>query len=249
MTPIWQSELAPGAKWSATVGRGRLVKFTALKAGANVSLLLYNAHQLSERYNMPDTLKAQHTFHLTQPHVLMSDNGCAMASIVDDQLGWHDTVGGYTDRMLTDARYGPSPYQVHRNQWLRSGQENFAMELMRNGLSVRDLVPPLNLFSKVSVDPEGTMTYDPHHCSAGASITLRTEMDLLWIASNTPHPLDLRTPFPSVPVRVEVFLAQPLTADDPCIRWGPENQRAFENTWASHTLRQPIAFDLSEGGR
>ena len=37
---------------------------------ANVSILLYNMRDTSERYNMPDTLKAQYTAHLTKGNVL-----------------------------------------------------------------------------------------------------------------------------------------------------------------------------------
>ena len=71
---------------------GKLVRFTALQEGANVSMLLFHARDLTERYNMPDSLKAQYTAHLTKGNVLMSDNGRILASFVEDSLGWHDTI-------------------------------------------------------------------------------------------------------------------------------------------------------------
>ena len=121
---IWNKTIEPGAKWSGVIGKGKLLRFTALDAGANLSLLFYNAKDVSERYNMPDTLKAQYTSHLTTGNVLMSDNGRVLASIVEDSLGWHDPICGYTTRALTDQRYGKTNYQELRNDWLRSGQEN-----------------------------------------------------------------------------------------------------------------------------
>lgn len=237
MSHIWSYTLSPGGKWSGVIGRGKLIRFTALEAGANLSMLLYHADNLAERYNMPDTLKAQHTAHLTTGNVLMSDNGRILASIVADSLGWHDPIGGYTHRDFTNRQYGHTNYQVQRNEWLRSGQENFAKELMRNGLGLRDLVPPLNLFSKVVCDDEGNLHYDTDHCRLSATVTLRTEMKVLMALSNTPNPFDPRTVYPSVPVRMDVLPAEAVDpAADACVNLCPENQRAFENTWAYHLL-------------
>lgn len=236
MESIWNITIPTGGKWSGNIGRGNLLRFTALKGGANISMLLYNTGDLSERYNMPDTLKAQHTAHLTKGNVLMSDNGRVLASIVEDSLGWHDTICGYTTRQDIDAKYGLTNYQQLRNDWLRSGQENFIIELVRNGLLFRDLVPVVNLFSKVFCDDHGDMHFCAEHCPAGAAVTLRTEMDVLLVLSNTPNPLDPRTAYPSVPVQLEVLSAVQVDALDYCVNYRPENRRAFENTWEYYSL-------------
>ncbi|WP_080834788.1 urea amidolyase associated protein UAAP1 [Cohnella massiliensis] len=234
---VWSLELAPGAKWSGAIARGRLVRFTALEAGANVSMLLYNADDKTERYNMPDTLKAQYTSHLTKGHVLMSDNGRVLASIVEDGLGWHDTIGGCTTREATAAKYGTTSFQRERNDWLRNGRDNLAGELVRCGLGLRDLGPVVNLFSKVYCDEDGNTIFVPGHCPAGASVTLRLEMNALLVLSNTPHPLDPATAYPSSPVAIEVLPADPVDpATDPCVLRRPENRRAFENTWSYFAL-------------
>ncbi len=121
----WKKTIPAGGKWSGVISKGKHICFTALEKGANLSVLFYNPKDLTERYNMPDTLKAQHTSHLTTGHVLMSDNGRAIASIVADTLGWHDSISGYTTRELTDQKYGKTTYQELRNDWHRSGHENF----------------------------------------------------------------------------------------------------------------------------
>ncbi|BFT75696.1 urea amidolyase associated protein UAAP1 [Paenibacillus sp. P36] len=236
MANVWNKTISPGGKWSGVIGKGKLIRFTALEAGANVSIQLFHARDLTERYNMPDTLKAQYTAHLTRGHVLMSDNGRVLASIVEDSIGWHDPLSGYTGRAATDAKYGATNYQELRNEWLRSGQENFAVELVRNGLSMRDMMPVLNLFSKVFCDEQGDMHFSLTHCPAGATVTLRTELDTLLILSNTPNPLDPRTTYPSVPVHIEVLQADPVGMDDFCVNYRSENRRAFENTWEYHAL-------------
>jgi urea carboxylase-associated protein 2 len=239
MRTIWQYVLRPGEKWSGAVGRNRYLCFKALGDEANVALLLYNLHDRSERYNMPDTLKAQYTAHLTTGNVLMSDNGRVLASIVEDSLGWHDTIAGLTTRAMTDGKYGPSSYQQQGNDWLRSGYENVAVELVRNNMTLRDLVPCVNLFSKVYVNDDGSMAYEPGWCREGATVTLRTEMDSIVILSNTPNPLNPRTDYPSVPVQVVVREAPPADLLDACVQHRSENYRAFENTWEYHALLGP----------
>lgn len=238
MNEIWEKTLRPGEKWSGVVGRGKLLQFTALGPGANVALLLYHHQDLSERYNLPDTLKAQHTAKLTRGNVLMSDNGRVLASMVEDSLGWHDTISGLTTRAMTDAKYGVTTYQDQGNDWLRSGYENMLIELVRNGLSPRDLTPVVNLFSKVQCDESGGMHYINGHCPQGATVTLRTEMDLLVLVSNTPNPLDPRPEYPATPVRMAAVAAQPVGDEDDCYNFCEENRRAFINTWNYYKLAE-----------
>ena len=239
---VWSKVLKPGGKWSGVIGRGRLVRFTALGAGANLAALLYHADHPEERYNMPDTLKAQHTAHLTKGHVLMSDNGRVLASLVDDPLGWHDPFGALTTRESTELKYGKTTYQELRNDWLKNGLDNTAAELVRHGLGLRDLMPAVNFFSKVICDADGRMHFVTGHAPAGASVTLRTELNVLFVLSNTPHPLDPSGAYPSVPVRIEVLPAEPFDPEtDFCVNFRGENRRAFENTWEYLALRGDLA--------
>jgi uncharacterized protein len=231
MSKVLTKIIPAGGKWSTKIRSGKQLTFTALGDGANLSLLLYNADDTSERYNMPDTLKAQHTAHLTTGNVLMSDNGRVLASIIDDSLGWHDTISGYATRLMIDERYGKTSYQEQRNDWYRSGEENFAVELFRNGLTNRDLIPVVNLFSKVSCKEDGSLHFAPGHSKKGDTITLRAEMDVLIILSNTPNPLDPSSNYPSVPVEITITDAAPVEENDICVNHRPENRRAFENTW------------------
>ena len=112
MDRIWSKTLRPGEKWSGNIGRGRYIHFKALGDDANVSLLMYNMYDTSERYNMPDTLKAQFISALTHGNVMMSDNDRVMASIVQDTTGWNDTISGLVDRRRTDD---VALRLVHRN--------------------------------------------------------------------------------------------------------------------------------------
>ncbi|WP_346243926.1 urea amidolyase associated protein UAAP1 [Shouchella clausii] len=233
---IWERTLLAGEKWSATIKKGRLVTLTAEGPSANLAFMLFRANQLKERYNMPDTLKAQHTAKLTAGNILLSDNGRVMASIIDDTVGWHDPVSSYTTRQQTDKQYGKTSFQDHLNEWHRSGEENFLVELIRQGLEQKDLGPVVNAFSKVAYGKDGTMEFVKNHSQEGDSLTLRTEMDVLFLFSNTPHPLNPSSRYPHTPVKLEVQPAPAMTPDDICLNHCDENRRAFENTWDDEVL-------------
>ncbi len=87
---LWTELLAGGHHWSARIQRGAVLQLKSLGANANVSLFCVNAEDKLEAYNMPDSLKGQHTAFLSKGHILASDLGRAMVSIVKDDHGWND---------------------------------------------------------------------------------------------------------------------------------------------------------------
>ncbi len=73
---VFSNELLPGGgHLSFVLKRGQLLRLTDLEGGANVSVMLFNANEKSERLNLPDSLKGQHTAKLTAGHCLYSDMG------------------------------------------------------------------------------------------------------------------------------------------------------------------------------
>jgi len=200
------------------------------EGGANVAALFYNYECLTERYNMPDTLKAQHTAHLTKGFVLYSDMGRILCSITDDTRGWHDPLGGHNDANTVRAKYGVSNYQQTRNAWHRNTRDNFLVELGKYGLGLRDLAPNVNFFSKVVVQNDGSMEYVPSNRAAGDFVKLRAEMNLLVILDTGQHPLDPNPQYAPKSVKFSIREAAPVAMDDPCRLSRPENARGFINT-------------------
>ena len=234
-TRIVHQELLPGARnWSFVIRRGNALRLTDRQGGANCSALLYNAHEKLERYNMADTLKAQHTAYLTQGHVCYSDMGRILCSIVADSCGWHDTFCGVGNAETVRAQYGEARYQEHRNGFYRNGRELFLIELGKWGLGRKDLVANVNFFSKVVVDEEGRMGYVEGHSKPGDSVDLRAEMDTLVVLNTCPHPLDPATQWAPKPVELTIWRADPVGEDDICFNSCPENQRGFANTAIYH---------------
>lgn len=227
---LWQHTVPAGTHWSGLIRRGTALRLTDVEGGANCSILLFNPEDKLERYNMPDTLKAQHTGFLTRGHCLYSDMGRIFCSIVGDSLGWHDAICGVGDAAQAREKYGESHYQQARNDMVRNGRDSLLVELGKYGLGKRDLGPTANFFSKVSADDDGRMIFHSGHSSAGSSVDLRFEMNTLVILSTAPHPLDPSPTYAPRPVRLSAWHAGDVPADDYCRNFRPENQRGFINT-------------------
>ncbi|MEM7792009.1 MAG: urea amidolyase associated protein UAAP1 [Verrucomicrobiota bacterium] len=237
MELIHKERLHGGTMWSKVIGRGKTLRMTDLLGKANVGMLLYNALEKEERYNMPDTLKGQHIFYLTAPFCLHSDMGRLFCSITSDTMGWHDTVCGASDAELVEKKYGIKTYQEAHNECYRDTRRGFLIELAKWGMGKRDLVPNINWFSKVVSDENGKLRYVSGASKPGSLVDLRFEMDTLVIISTCQHPLDPNPSYEPGDVLLEVFQGETPSKADPCFQSRSENLRAFENTLTYHTLR------------
>ena len=230
-TPIlWEETIQPGSSWSHVLKRGTVLRLVDTEGGANVGALFYNFECPVERYNMPDTLKAQHIARLTTGLVLYSDMGRILCSVTVDTVGWHDPIGGTSNALLADRKYGPSTYQESRNDCHKNGRDSFLIELGKWGLGPRDLTANVNLFSRVDVAEDGGMSFVPGNSKAGDSVELRAEMNVLAILNTCQHPLDPNPKYQPKPVQLSIRQAPIPEADDPCRISRPENGRGFTLT-------------------
>jgi len=227
---LWDEAVQPGASWSHVLKRGTALRITDLEGGANVGALFYNFECPVERYNMPDTLKAQHIARLTKGFVLYSDMGRVLCSITDDSVGWHDPIGGASNRQLAAEKYGRATYQEVRNDYIKNGRDSFLIELGKWGLGPRDLISNVNFFSRVDVAADGGMTYHAGNSKAGDYVELRAEMNVLVILNTCQHPLDPAPKYAPKPVQLSIRKVDPPAADDPCRLSRPENERGFTVT-------------------
>ncbi len=225
----YQTRLQGGKHWSFTMRRGHALRLTDLEGDGNAGMLLFNPHNLLERYNAPDTLKCQHSFFLTAGRCLYSDMGRIMCSVTLDEVGWHDTVCGTSNREMVSARWGDVSYQQAQNDWLQNGRDSFLVEGAKYGLGRRDMAANVNWFSKVAVDGAGTMRYARGHSRAGNAVELRFDIDTLVLLHSCPHPLDPAEFYPRKPIGITISDAPPRAEDDICLRSAPENARGFAN--------------------
>jgi urea carboxylase-associated protein 2 len=227
---LWEEPLQPGATWSHVLKRGTALRLTDMEGGANVGALFYNFECPVERYNMPDTLKAQHIARLTKGYVLYSDMGRILCSITKDTCGWHDPIGGCSNAKLTREKYGEASYQEARNAYYKNARVGFLVELEKWGLGARDLAPNVNFFSRVRVEENGAMVYEPGNSKPGSFVELRAEMNVLTILNTCPHPLDPSPSYRPKPVQLAIRKVPPPGPSDPCRLSRPENGRGFTLT-------------------
>jgi urea carboxylase-associated protein 2 len=227
---ILEESLRGGQMWSRVLRRGQTLRLTDVQGGAAVAALFYNAEEPSERYNMPDTLKAQHIARLTAGLVLYSDMGRVLCSVTEDTVGWHDTITGHGTAAHGRSKFGEGNYQELRNDRHRNTRDNFLVELGKYDLGKRDVVANVNFFVKVVVDGQGTLAFVPGHSKAGGFVELRAEMNTLVVLSNTPHPLDPSRVYAPKPVALTVRAGVPAGPADPCRLSCPENGRGFTLT-------------------
>ena len=226
--------MSSGKHWSLRLRRGLSLQLTDELGGANVAMVLYNAHNLLERYNAPDTLKCQHTFHLTQGHCLYSDMGRIMASITTDTASGHESICGNSTQAGVTERFGARSYQRDRNDWQQNGQDAFLVELSKYGLDRADLPANLNWFNQCVIGGDGSIALAKPQVSGARTVHLRIEMDCLMLLHTCPHPMLETDSYPAMQVTVALADAAGMREDDECLNSCDENRRGFENNRIYH---------------
>jgi urea carboxylase-associated protein 1 len=175
-------EIVPArAPWSAIVPQGQLLSIIDLAGNQAVDCLIYNAHDTAERYSAPDTIAAQGHLFLTTGSVLRSCEGRPLMTVVADECGRHDTVGGACSKESNTLRYG------HHTRHQHACVENFLLEGAKWGLEKRDLVSNINWYMNVPVEEDGTLGIVDGLSKPGLTLTLRAELDALVLVSNCPQ--------------------------------------------------------------
>lgn len=205
--------IPPGCYVALRLKRFDVIRITNASGTPGVALFLWNADDVSERYNAGDTVKLQWTTNLTTGRVLFSDMGRVLASITADSGAGHDSIIGPN----TPAQAGAG----------RNGRDNLRLAAAKFGMTRQDVGPALSLFSRVVADETGRLHY--HSAPpAGAMVELRAEQNLLVALSNTPHAL---SPVQAASGAIEIAIAHaPPAADDLCRHFTPEAERGFINT-------------------
>lgn len=231
MKLLYRETLPGGAHASMVLRRGRLLRLTDVEGGANLALLAWNANEKTERLNLPDSLKCQHTARLTAGHCLYSDMGRVLLCIAADTLGWHDPIGGVSTADEVRARHGGGSFQMLRNDFVRNGHDNLLVEMGKWGLTRRDLAMNVNFFSKLASDEAAHLRFVPGHSGPGSAVDLYAPMDTLLVFTSIPHPLDPATTYAPKPVDMTLFDGADAAAiTQKCRDTRPENGRGLTLT-------------------
>lgn len=230
-TLVHAEVVAGGGYTHLAVARGTQVRLTDLVGDACAHVLAYRLDRPWERLNVADTVKVQWQVYLTAGHLLLSDQGRVLASIVGDTSAHQDALYGTSSRARNEERYGDGSAQGPTP----AGRELFALAAAKHDLARRDLPPSISFFQGVRIDDDGRPVFEGS-AGPGASLTLRAEVPLLLLVANTAHPLDPRE-YVSTPLEVLAWRGEPTAETDPLWTATPEGRRAFVNTLADLTAR------------
>jgi uncharacterized protein len=193
---------APRAPWSAIISKGQTLRIIDSRGQQAVDTLFYAASDPGERYSAQDTLRAQGSAYVGIGTRIMSNEGRTMLRVVADSCGLHDTSAGACSCESNTVRFG------HDTKYLHACRENFLIEAAKHGLSKRDIVPNLNFFMNVPIDPTGNFTVVDGVSKPGDTIEMVAEMDVLCLISNCPQVNNPCNGFFPTPVRVVIYQTQ-----------------------------------------
>lgn len=192
--------IAARASWSRVIDQGDTLRIVDLEGKQAVDFLCYNAHDHDDRYAAADTMKINATgIFLTTGTVLYSVGLNPLFTIMDDVCGNHDTIGGCCSAELNSFRYGVDPQPNCR--------DNFITELVRHGMTKKDMAANVNFFMYVPVAEDGAMDMGPSISKPGDYLDLRAETDVLAVISNCPQINNPVNDYNPTPVKVTVWRA------------------------------------------
>ena len=191
--------LVPAEKpWSGIVRKGQTIRIIDSEGQQAVDTLFYRADDFSERYSGQDTLRVNGNAYVGLGTKIVSSEGNVMLTVTADSCGRHDTSAGACSCESNTVRFG------HDTKYLHACRDNFVLEVTRHGMSKRDIVPNINFFMNVPIEPSGQMTIVDGLSAPGDHVEMRAEMDVLCVISNCPQINNPCNGFNPTPIRVVI---------------------------------------------
>ncbi|MGV1760626.1 urea amidolyase associated protein UAAP2 [Rhizobium sp. A22-96] len=187
------------APFSTIIRKGQTLRIEDSYGQQAIDTLFYNAEDHSERYSSQDTMREQGAAYITTGTRIVSNEGRVMLTMSADSCGRHDTSAGACSCESNTVRFG------HGTKYLHACRDNFVLEVSRHGMGKRDVVPNINFFMNVPIEPSGEMTIVDGISAPGDYVELKAEMDVLLVISNCPQINNPCNGFDPTPIRVLVW--------------------------------------------
>ncbi len=183
--------------WSGVVEEGNVLVITDLEGQQAVDFLCYDADNPSDRYSATNTIKVQGNVYVGLDTVLYADSGATLMTVIEDDIGRHDTIYGCCSNPNNLLRYGI--------ETIESCYSNFERELRRHGLGIDAIVPNINWFMSVPVMVDGSAGVANAALKPGSHVALRAERNVLAVLSNCPQMHNPCNGYNPTPVEVAVY--------------------------------------------
>lgn len=196
---IYDVEIPATKPWSGIVRKNQILRIVDTHGQQAVDTLFYRADDFGERYSAQDTLRAQGSAYIVAGTPLISNEGRVMLDVIADSCGGHDTSAGACSCESNTVRFG------HHTKYMHACRENFIVEVTKHGMSKRDIVPNINFFMNVPIEPSGELAIADGISRPGDYVDLVARMDVLCVISNCPQVNNPCNGFDPTPVRVLIW--------------------------------------------
>ena len=193
---------AAGEPWMKTIRKGQVFRILDLEGNQAVDTLFYNAHDPEERYSAIDTIQRQRNLYIGVGTKLISTEGNPMLTIVADNCGRHDTLGGACAQESNTVRYSLDKRFMH------ACRDNFMSAIQHHHdhpMTKRDITHNINFFMNVPVTPEGKLTFEDGLSAPGKYVEMRAEMDVVCLISNCPQLNNPCNAYNPTPIRLLIW--------------------------------------------
>jgi urea carboxylase-associated protein 1 len=198
--PVMNQEFLVAAEkpWSGVVRKGQTIRIIDSEGQQAVDTLFYKADDFGERYSGQDTLRVNGNAYVGLGTKVVSNEGNVMLTVTADSCGRHDTSAGACSCESNSVRFG------HETKYLHACRDNFVLEVSKHGMGKRDVVPNINFFMNVPIEPSGQMTIVDGLSAPGDHVELLAEMDVLCVISNCPQINNPCNGFNPTPIRIVI---------------------------------------------
>jgi uncharacterized protein YcgI (DUF1989 family) len=157
---------------------GECLRVIDIEGGQTGDLVALSADG-KQRLNSGRTFDYGGKIYVSTGDVLWSDRSNPLLTIVADDVGKHDLLYSPCSLEMYRIQYGITEY--HANCY-----DNLCSAFRDLGVEPEPLPSSLNFFMNADVAADGRLSFLPPRTRAGASITLRAEMDLLIALTSCP---------------------------------------------------------------
>jgi hypothetical protein len=178
--------------------RGEQLRIVDIEGGQTGDLVAFSTDG-KQRLSSGRTFDYGGKIYVSTGDVLWSDRSNPMLTIVADEVGKHDLLYAPCSMEMYRIQYGVTEY--HANCY-----DNLCSAFRDLGIEPEPLPSSLNFFMDANVAADGRLSFLPPKTRAGASITLRAEMDLLIALSSCPAST-CNAGAPTMPLAFEILSA------------------------------------------
>lgn len=192
-------DVPANAPFSVVVRKGQTIRIVDSEGQQAVDTLFYKAGNIAERYSAHDTVTAQGAAYITTGSPVISNEGNLMLTVTADTVGYHDTSAGACSVESNTVRFG------HHTRFMHACRENFVLEGAKYGMTKKDIVPNINFFMNVPIEPDGKLAIVDGLSEPGNYVELRAEMDVICLISNCPQVNNPCNGFNPTPISVLIW--------------------------------------------